>query len=305
MRGTIAVDWAFGIRGVIENVVRREFPSDLRSFPLLQAFDFEAFHISEKYLIMVFRDKISGIPAGPGGAVPLPYSDHPSLPLVLKDVELWQAYLRNKFDLREEDAGIVIPLKDSGKGAREDYALFSEEEQEIWNYQIHLTIARHKAYIERPASTAPAIPTNIAFYVNNQTNLPGSAAQIHNQGTQVLENYTNNFQGANVANMANTVKDNARQQAVQRIVVSEQEKSIAEAVFEVERLLKQLEETNPSATETEQVAYVNIATKSNLKQRAVAAFKGGSETAIDEFVLENKYLKVIKAVIKGWLQPNG
>jgi hypothetical protein len=69
--------------------------------------------------------------------------------------------------------------------------------------------------------------------------------------------------------------------------------------------LKQLEETNPVATESEQIAYVNIAAQPDLKQRAIAALKEGGETAIEEFFLGNKYLKVGKAVLKAWLQPNG
>jgi hypothetical protein len=68
--------------------------------------------------------------------------------------------------------------------------------------------------------------------------------------------------------------------------------------------LKQLEENNPTATEAEQVTYINIATKPDLKKRAIAALKEGGDTAIDEFILENKYLKVVKAVVKGWIQPN-
>ncbi len=31
---------------------------------------------------------------------------------------------------------------------------------------------------------------------------------------------------------------------------------------------------------------------------------GDKATAIEEFLLENKYLKVGKAIVKGWLQPN-
>lgn len=85
---------------------------------------------------------------------------------------------------------------------------------------------------------------------------------------------------------------------------TQERQTLAEAAAEIQRLLKQLEETNPTATEPEQVAYVNIATKQDLKQRAVGALKAGGEAAIDEFVLENKYLKVVKAVVKGWLQPN-
>jgi hypothetical protein len=288
MRGHISADWAFGICGAIENIARKQFPSDLRNLPLLQAFNFESYHIDEKYLIMVLQDKISGIPAGPDIPTLFSYTDYPALPLALRDVELWQAYLRNKFSLREEDAAIIIPLKDSDKDAPGDYALFSAEEQEVWNYQIYLTVARHKAHIEKPASNIPFIPTNITYIQGNMS-----------------ENYINNLQNANIGNMANTVKDNACQQAIQNVHVSEQRQTLAEAAAEIQRLLKQLEGTNPVASEADQVAYVNIATELTLKQRVIAALRKGGETAIDEFVLENRYLKVIKAIVKGWLAPNG
>jgi hypothetical protein len=81
-----------------------------------------------------------------------------------------------------------------------------------------------------------------------------------------------------------------------------QKQSLAEAAAEIQRLLKQLEETNPTVTETEQVAYLNIATKPDIKKRIIAAFKEAGETAIDELILENKYLKIVKAAVKGWLQ---
>lgn len=86
---------------------------------------------------------------------------------------------------------------------------------------------------------------------------------------------------------------------------SEQKKTLAEAASEIQKLLKQLEETNPTATEPEKVAYVNDETTPSFKRRVVGAFQAGGETAIDEFILENKYLKVAKAAIKGWLQPGG
>lgn len=115
---------------------------------------------------------------------------------------------------------------------------------------------------------------------------------------------SNDFQGAKIANFANQVNDNARQQANQYNYASPEKQTLAEAAAEIQRLLQQLEETNPSANETEQIAYVNLATKPDLKQRAIAAFKAGGDTAIDEFLLENKYLKVTKAIIQAWLQPN-
>lgn len=85
-------------------------------------------------------------------------------------------------------------------------------------------------------------------------------------------------------------------------VQSEQKVTIAEAAAEIQQLLKELEKKNPTATEGEKIAYVNVATNPNIKQRAIAALKAGGETAIEEF-LDNPYVNVAKAIIKGWIKP--
>jgi hypothetical protein len=92
--------------------------------------------------------------------------------------------------------------------------------------------------------------------------------------------------------------------SVNSVASSEPKQTLAEAADEIQKLLAQLEKTNPNATELQQVSYIEIATKPDLKQRAIAALKEGGETAIEEFFLENKYLKVGKAVVKGWLQAS-
>ena len=74
-----------------------------------------------------------------------------------------------------------------------------------------------------------------------------------------------------------------------------------EAATEIERLLKQLEATNPATDETEKIAYINIATKPGLKQRVIAALRSSGEIAIDNVILEDKYRNVGKAVLKGWI----
>jgi hypothetical protein len=53
------------------------------------------------------------------------------------------------------------------------------------------------------------------------------------------------------------------------------------------------------------IGCVSAATNPEIKQRAIAALLQGGETVIEEFVLENKYLKVGKSILKGWLNPNG
>ncbi|MEM7061737.1 MAG: hypothetical protein AAF572_01030 [Cyanobacteria bacterium P01_B01_bin.77] len=155
-----------------------------------------------------------------------------------------------------------------------------------------------------PDSVTNNIFHGCILHQHTQTVSSGSVLQTHSQGTtHMSEHYTNNLQGANVANMANTVKDEARQQANQYIHQSEQKKTLAEAAREIHQLLKQLEQAHPTATELEKVAYVNDETTPSFKRRVAGALQASSESAIDEFILENKYLKVAKAAIKGWLQP--
>ncbi len=120
----------------------------------------------------------------------------------------------------------------------------------------------------------------------------------------MAENINNDLRNSNIANFANEVSDNARLQANQYISQSERQRTLIETANEIQQLLRQLEQTNPLATELEQRAYVNIATSPDLKERAIAALKEGGETAIEEFFLENKYLKVGKSVVKGWLQAS-
>jgi hypothetical protein len=63
-----------------------------------------------------------------------------------------------------------------------------------------------------------------------------------------------------------------------------------------------LEQTNPTATESEKITYVNDETTPSFKRRVVGALQAGTEVAIEEF-LDNSYVNVSKAIIKGWIKP--
>jgi uncharacterized protein YjbI with pentapeptide repeats len=117
------------------------------------------------------------------------------------------------------------------------------------------------------------------------------------------ESYNNDLKGANLGNFANKVADNARQQANQHIYASEQKQTLAEAAAEIQRLLKQLEQSNPTATQAERITYVNDETTPSFKRRVVGALQAGGETAIEEF-LDNPYVNIGKAIIKGWIKPD-
>jgi hypothetical protein len=83
---------------------------------------------------------------------------------------------------------------------------------------------------------------------------------------------------------------------------SEQKQTLAKAATEIQQLLKQLEQTNPTATESEKITYVNDETTPSFKRRVVGALQAGTEVAIEEF-LDNPYVNVSKAIVKGWIKP--
>lgn len=83
---------------------------------------------------------------------------------------------------------------------------------------------------------------------------------------------------------------------------SEQKQTLAQSAAEIQQLLKQLEKTNPTAIESEKIAYVNDETTPSFKRRVVGALQAGSEAAIEEF-LDNPYVNVGKAIVKGWIKP--
>ncbi|MGI2907497.1 hypothetical protein [Tolypothrix sp. VBCCA 56010] len=137
---------------------------------------------------------------------------------------------------------------------------------------------------------------------NSQTNLPGASGQIDSGDTRMSTNFENNFSGANVGNFTNKIADNGIQQANQHIYQAER-KTLSEAAKEIQKLLEQLDKFHPDATEIEKIAYVNDETTPSFKRRIVGALGAGGEAAIEEF-LDNSYLNIGKAIIKGWIKPD-
>jgi hypothetical protein len=130
---------------------------------------------------------------------------------------------------------------------------------------------------------------------------------IHNQntvGSNLMSDIYNVAQSGSGNFNTNFLKDHASQEISQDNYTYEKNQTLAEAAKEIQQLLKQLDESNPTATEAEKVAYINDETTPNFKHRVAGALQASGEAAIDEFILENKYLKVVKAAIKGWVKPD-
>ena len=131
--------------------------------------------------------------------------------------------------------------------------------------------------------------------------------KVVGESKKISKTFNNNQQGANIGSqVVSQLNDHASLQVNQKNYnyASSEKQTLDEAAAEIKRLLRQFEEKKPSANETEQINHVNNEIKPDLKQRAIAALKAGGDTAIDKFLLENKCLKVTKAMIQAWLKPN-
>ena len=171
MRSHFDADWAFGIQGAMENIVRENFPSQVRQWPLLQSFDAEGYQVGTEHFVIVLRDRLSGIPTTAGSLKPFPYEDHPSLPPSSENMVEWMSYLIDRFSLRNEDVAMVLPIHDSGQhGAPSDYELFTDDEKWLWNYQISFWIARHGSALQVPTPSTPDPPTQGTFIVSGTNN---------------------------------------------------------------------------------------------------------------------------------------
>ncbi len=85
-----------------------------------------------------------------------------------------------------------------------------------------------------------------------------------------------------------------------------QPQSLADAAAEIQKLLKQLEQSYPTSTTTEQMllatkAIERIESDPTLKQRVISAAKEGGLAAFEK-ALDNPIGALITGAIKGWLE---
>jgi hypothetical protein len=85
----------------------------------------------------------------------------------------------------------------------------------------------------------------------------------------------------------------------QTINKSEPRQTLAEAAEEIKKLLKQLEQSNPTPTEVEQKAFLTAAIPSTNKQRFVNALQAGGKELFKE-LMDNMYVNVAVAAMEGW-----
>ncbi len=192
----------------------------------------------------------------------------------------------------------TVPSVETALLEREARSLYTQALQQMEaQYRAELQAKDREIEIHRKQS---ANMTEITRLLASRTiNVEAMAVSENNSSNHSSDQFNNDLRGAKIANFANQVNDQGRQQAKQ--YNTEAHQSLAEAADEIQTLLQQLEQSNPDATEQQQQAYLNAAISPSIKQRAISAFKSGGEAAIGEF-LENPYAKVGVAVVKGWVE---
>lgn len=75
------------------------------------------------------------------------------------------------------------------------------------------------------------------------------------------------------------------------------EQDLAQAAAKIQELLKQLEKTNPTATQEHKQAFVTAAIPQEEKSRILRALQAGGEKALEKF-LNNPYVDVTMAIVK-------
>ena len=104
-----------------------------------------------------------------------------------------------------------------------------------------------------------------------------------------------------IGNFIDTAQGGSRQQSInhQHNYAPEQKQTLAEAAGEIQQLLKQLEQTNPSATEADQTAFLTAVIPPTKRQRFANALREGGKEFLKE-LMDNMYLNVAIATIEGW-----
>lgn len=226
--------------------------------------------------------------------------------LIFKDGIDWQAFFQSFQDLRNQyaDQDLAIQAIEKKQGgafvvrvevppeadktaiegrAKELYAsevkaLEAQYEERLRLQGQHLEDARQTIEIERrDKATLMGVMTTMA---NNQQ---GPKYDLRN--AQFAGGFAETVQGNQVGG---TINNEAAETP-----------SLAEAAAEIQDLLKQLEVSNPTATEVDQTAYLNALIPPTKRERFISALKAAGGAAIEEV----PYGTVLIALVEGWQKP--
>lgn len=128
--------------------MRRNWPQEIHRWPLLRQFNYEAYIWKATYLVLVLKDKLSGIASGLVQPKPLEDPDAPQSAPEPSNIRMWLDYLWRKYALRPCDFAIIFRIVDQGLSVKHDCSHWSPAEQEMWSEQVEQNLQRHFYYLK-------------------------------------------------------------------------------------------------------------------------------------------------------------
>lgn len=138
-------EWAFGSQHSIEKEVSSQFPQESSRWPILRSFNAEGYIFNKNFLILIVRDKLSGIPSM--GSPTLLDKDPNLGDPNLENVEHWHQFARKKFSVKPQDFILIVPIKE-GRTIPEQWKNMNHEEQQLWRKQISMNLSTQYYYLK-------------------------------------------------------------------------------------------------------------------------------------------------------------
>ncbi|NEO09923.1 pentapeptide repeat-containing protein [Moorena sp. SIO3I8] len=242
--------------------------------------------------------------------------------LIFKDGIDWQTFLKTFQELRvrvESDTGelpVIQTIENKGDGAFVIRVKVPEEvdeaeyEQKLW--------AKYKPMLEAKDREIKFLSEQTEFYSEqieyirkDNTRLIGVVETMADKETIRIDKIDRRDQrgtkfnvGGNYVERAESVS--SQQSYANQTNYEEADKNLAEAAAEIQQLMEQLSQNNPTTTSKEKMIVVSevvdqIENNPTLKAKVVNALKAGGVEAFKE-TLDHPLVNILMATIEGWAE---
>ncbi|NEQ58006.1 MAG: pentapeptide repeat-containing protein [Moorea sp. SIO4A1] len=190
------------------------------------------------------------------------------------------------------------------------------EKQFLQVYEVRLKAEKKIAFLEgREEAITHHIQDLKEIAIASKSNQSSNPIVNFTNTAKAESNMSDNSQSFNIGNIDqsqannpnnfNVLNDNARQVNTNNFT-SEQKQSLAEAAAEIQQLLNQLSQTNPTTTNKEKMIVVGevidqIETNLTLKNKVINALKAGGVEAFKE-AIDHPLVNILMATVEGWTE---
>ncbi|NER89931.1 pentapeptide repeat-containing protein [Moorena sp. SIO3A2] len=233
--------------------------------------------------------------------------------LVFKDGIDWQTFLKTFQDLRvESDTGelpVIQTIENKGDGAFvirvkvPEVADEAEYERKFW--------AKYKPMLEAKDREIKLLSKQTEFYSEQIEYIRKDNTRLIGVVETMAEKETTKYdqRGAkiNIGSYVDTAESGSHQQGYAKQTNYEAaDKNLAEAAAEIQQLMAQLSQNNPTRTSKEKMIVVSevfdkIENNPILKTKVINALKAGGVEAFKE-AIDHPLVNVLMATIEGWIE---